>query len=654
MSEGLFSDFPAVSTEEWEELIRQDLGDADYGEALLWHLPDGVTIRPYYREEDVARLEASSGGEPVDIPVGWQLRQDIRTPDLESAADHARAAAESGVDIIGIDLGVEVDRFAGVPIRTISDFKHVLKDLSGRNGALHLRGGAYSPSLLAFFLETFPDQRPGVSLQLDPVAASARRGRRLNDLLDFAGDLVLTTSKGELRDTRVLSVSSAPFHEAGASPILETALHLASLTETLVQMIDRGVRAADSFERLIIETPVESSYFVEIARLRALRICIRQLIDVFVPDGHAQLPPIHAETSWRNQTIFDPHENLLRATTEAASAVIGGCDVVCVQPFDAAAGRYDAFSYRMARNIQHLLRYEAGFGRVADPSAGSYYVEVLTDAIGRRAWQLFQEIEAEGGLFEALASGFVHAKLDAALSAQRLAIAERRRVLVGTNDYPSPEASDGAVEPVVGAGTPNGDFTANEPPSLTFAALRDRVSGGATITAHSSLLDGPPLGLPLPRERLAETVERRRFRTQRLDTPPRVLVLPFGDPGTRSTRADFAANFLGCGGFVIDTILGCDDLDDLAAALRNQAAEIVICCAADDDYGRLLPEVHGQLTAHNRHPLIGIVAAPEVSDQLPGGLFQFSIHNGSNLLDALDDIHRRLDMPPVSAEEVSR
>ena len=637
MSGLLFGDFPPVSTEAWEDQIRQDLGDAAH--PPLWHLPDGLTIRPYYREEDVAHLERASAKEAVEIPAGWQLRQDIRTPDLDAAAVHARTAVESGVDVLGIDLGVESGRYTGVPIRRVADFKRLLDGFSEQEIALHLRGGAYSPSLLACFLDAYPDGRRATSLQFDPVGASAQRGRRLDGLLDLAADLIQTAAGEELRDLRVLSVASTPFHEAGATPILETALHLASLSETLVQMVERGVRSADVLKRLIIETPVESSYFLEIARLRALRLCIRHLIDAFAPDEWVRLPPIHGETSWRNQTIFDPHENLLRATTEAASAVIGGCDVVCVQPFDSAAGRYDEFSYRMARNVQHLLRYESGFGRVADPAAGSYYVEVLTDAIGRRAWQLFQEIEAEGGLFKALESGFVHRRVETALSEQRRAVAERRRVLIGTNHYPAPEPRDALAPPApLNSQSTPGDDAAWR----TFAELRAHISGGGAIDLPSSLLDGPTLGPPLPRERLAESVERRRFRTERLDTLPRVVIVPFGDPATRSSRADFAANFLGCGGFAIETLPGRDDLVEAGADLRDRAADVVVCCATDADYGGILDEVHRQLSSDNAHRLIGIVAGPQVSDELSGSQFDFSIHRGSNLLDVLDFIQQRL------------
>src|SRR5690606_34911119 len=173
--------------------------------------------------------------------------------------------------------------------------------------------------------------------------------------------------------TPCVQCSTHVFHSAGASIVQETALALAAVAETAVQLEERGVPLQHLFERIFILVSVYTSFLLEVARLRALRALSPKVVRTFLPDGPDVHLPSHASTSRRVLTREGPYTNLLRATTSAASAVIGGCDVLVVQPYDAAGGSSSRQALRLARNIQHLLRHESSFDRVDDPAAGSYY-----------------------------------------------------------------------------------------------------------------------------------------------------------------------------------------------------------------------------------------------------------------------------------------
>ncbi len=615
----LFEEFPDISTEAWEEQIQKDLRGADYGEILLWHLSDGFTARPYYRAEDVAAIKTEREAEPaVEVPLGWKLRQDIRTPDLESASRHARSAVDAGVDILGIDLRIDGARCLGVPLHRSSDFRRLLAGLSLSDVALHVDGGALGPRLFALYADYVRDGDTAApfSLGFDPVAECVRSGRQLDHLLDLSADMIRLAEEKELSGARVLAVRSGVYQNAGATAVQATALLLAAISELIVRLIERGITAEQVLGRVLIETSIGSSYFIEIARLRALRILLRQLVDIFVPNKDVHLPPIHGTASTRNQTLYDPHENLLRSTTEAASAAIGGCDVVAVHPFDEISGRYDEFSYRMARNVQHILRFEGGFARVADPAAGSYYVEVLTNGFARRSWQLFQEIESRGGFFESLEDGFIHGQLGASAAEARLAVAERRTVLVGTNHYP------------------NRDERRSEE-----IAVHDGEDLGEELL---SLMEGPSIAEPLVSERLAEPVEQRRLRTERMGRDVRLLLVPFGESAVKSERVNFAATFLGCGGFRIVSAPAITDSREVGKALRDLRPDVVVFCADDEAYAHLLDDVDHEVTTWQQQIPRGIVAGPEVAAQLKEGQCDFAISEGSNLLDVVDDLHEML------------
>jgi methylmalonyl-CoA mutase len=157
---------------------------------------------------------------------------------------------------------------------------------------------------------------------------------------------------------------------------------------------------------------IGSSYFQEIAKLRAARLMWSAVLNGFDRgNGEAGRMDIHCVTSKWNKTSDNPHMNMLRTQTEAMSAILGGADSLTVEPFDVVFRQTDEFSERIARNQQLILKEEAYFDKVADPSAGSYYIENLTKLIAENGWKLFVETEEQGGFLSALKSGFIQAKL---------------------------------------------------------------------------------------------------------------------------------------------------------------------------------------------------------------------------------------------------
>ena len=136
-------------------------------------------------------------------------------------------------------------------------------------------------------------------------------------------------------------------------------------------------------------------------------------------------------------TIYDAHVNLLRSQTEAMSAALAGVNSMTVTPFDITYKQPDEFSERIARNQQLLLREESHFNKITDPAAGSYYIENLTISIAEQAWKLFLEVEDKGGFYAALKAGFIQQTVNASAEARHMAIARRKEILVGTNQYPN-------------------------------------------------------------------------------------------------------------------------------------------------------------------------------------------------------------------------
>ncbi len=156
---------------------------------------------------------------------------------------------------------------------------------------------------------------------------------------------------------------------------------------------------------------------------------------------------IHSITTDWNKTLYDAHVNMLRLTAEGMAAVLGGCNSLLVKPFDAAFREPDEFSERIARNTQAILKEEAYLDKVADPAAGSYYIESLTHSLVEHAWQHFLAIEDKGGYVKAFVSGFIGNEIKATGEQRRQMVASRREILLGTNQYPN--VQDAMKEEVV-------------------------------------------------------------------------------------------------------------------------------------------------------------------------------------------------------------
>lgn len=323
-------------------------------------------------------------------------------------------------------------------------------------------------------------------------------------------------------------------HEAGAHAVQELGYALAAGVERLAALAEKepAETAAPKVEFVLAVGP---SYFVEIAKLRAARLTWAQAAAAFGAEGDDALRMrLAVRTPRRNKSVLDRYTNLLRVTTEALSAVIGGCDELTVEPF--------GFDEHLALNVQRILQEESHLDAVADPAGGSYYLEALTDAIARDAWRLFQQVEAAGGWARTLASGAVEKALAETRAAREKALSSRRRALVGVNNYPN---------------------------------LLERAPEVEPPAAEAS---------PLPQARLAEPFERIRLRTlahaRATGKTPRVLLLLRGDAKMRSARAGFCLNFFGCAGF--DVVEGAELAPD---------ADLVVLCSADPEYLAIAKDV---------------------------------------------------------------
>jgi methylmalonyl-CoA mutase len=370
---------------------------------------------------------------------------------------------------------------------------------------------------------------------------AARPYFRKENLAGLEGQLTMRrTSRGWEISSKIRPLAGAIradlLHEAGAHAVQELGYGIAAGVERLAALsATKPVDAAAGEIEFIMA--VGPSFFVEIAKLRAARLMWAQAVAAFEPKHtDACRMRLHVRTPRRNKSIYDRHTNLLRAATEALSAVIGGCDQLTVDPF--------GFDDHLALNIQRILQEEAHLDAVADPGGGSYYIEMLTDSIAREAWKLLQQVEAEGGYSRALASGAIGKALESTRAARDKTVSSRRRALVGVNNYP--------------------DLTEKTPAPDAFPAM---------------------LSSSLPQHRIAEPFEKIRQRTidhaLAIGRYPKVLLLMRGDVKMKGARSNFCLNFFGCAGFGIA----------VSEEYEGTDADLIILCSSDPEYLAFAQEV---------------------------------------------------------------
>ena len=426
---------------------------------------------------------------------------------------------------------------------------------------------------------------------------------------------------------RCIAVNSVQLNNAGAYIYQELGYALAWGNEYLNQLVEAGVPAALAAKKIKFNFGIRSNYFMEIAKFRAARMLWADIVKQYAPkcprtdckntgaDGTCYCAckmVAHAETSNFNLTLFDAHVNLLRTQTEAMSAAIAGVNSITVSPFDKAYETPDDFSERIARNQQLLLKEESHLNRIVDPAAGSYYIENLTVAIAKQAWDLFLSVEEAGGMLQAVKAGSIQEAVNQSNKARHEAVSKRKEILLGTNQYPNFNELAGDKRPLDGCKKCGCDGEAHEEEG-TLAKLE---------TA-----------------RAASEFEALRLGTENSGKRPKAFMLTIGNLAMRQARAQFSCNFLACAGYQVIDNLGFASVEEGIEAAMKAQADIVVICSSDDEYAEYAIPAFKAL---NGRAMFIVAGAPACMEELKAAGIENFIHVRCNVLETLREYNSKL------------
>lgn len=666
--EKLFEEFPPVSKKQWKEQVERDLKGREF-DTIIWNTYENIKAMPFYTEQDLEALEFQLKSSPGEFPFvrgkssesnDWKINQEINQQDIELANKLAKSAVNSGADSVSFVCLVENKEYFGLPIQNKNDMTRLLDGIDIEKTAIHFRSANNSLAIISLYINEAKKRGIGLqklsgSVNCDPLKDLSLNGSfsigeedsyyELRELISYSNDF--------MPNYKALKVNSSHFHESGASITQELAFTLASGVQYLDRLTETGLTVDQISQQMMFCFSVSSNYFMEIAKLRAARLLWAQIMEQFRPENESsKLMTIEVKNSSWNKTQYDPFVNVLRGTVETMAGALGGAGMITVRPFDSEFKTPDAFSLRMSRNTQLVLKNESYLDRVSDPSAGSYYIESLTNSIAEESWKIFQEIESKGGFVEALKSGVIQNTIQTTRKARDTNIATRKDTVLGVNQYPNSTEnilSNIKESHLKSKKVGSDNILSNEDRlSIEFATEyldRDDAYIGDLLPEEST--DPGLIIEPLKPYRGAQIFEQLRLSTekhaQRTGHTPVVFLLTIGNPSMRSARASFSANFFGCAGFKIINNIGFDNTEDGVKAAIENKANIVVVCSSDDEYPKLVPDIANKLKEENSD--IKIIIAGNLKEHIEqlekAGVDDF-IHLRSNALEMLSKYQKVL------------
>lgn len=410
----------------WRALVAKTLGDKPF-ESLAKSTVEGLPIAPLYAAADVG---AAFPPRPFDGERPW----DVRT--LSAHPDPARVNAELLADLEGAAASVIVKGHASAEA-----LNRALKDVIVELAPVGLDAG-FLGAKAADALHTVAKSSPGAKLNfhMDPLSAFAETGASPGPVEShlISTATVAARHAQTYPQAQLFLASGRVAHEAGGGEALEVAVAAASALAYAKALVRAGLPVDEAFARITLGLCADADYFLTLSKLRAARVVFARIATA--SGGQAQAR-IEARTSRRMLTAQDPWTNMIRLTAAGFGAAAGGADAVVLGAFTDALGLPTAFARRQSRNTQLVLMEEAGVGRVADPAAGSGYIESLTDQIARAAWAKFQAIEAAGGIIAALEKGLVAREVEAAVESRG------DPKILGVTAFPPTDKQSVEVEP---------------------------------------------------------------------------------------------------------------------------------------------------------------------------------------------------------------
>ncbi len=565
----LANDFPVATREQWLTLVHKAIKGGDFEKRMVSKTADGIRIEPLYTRSDaLPGLDCATpgtapytrgGSRPSINDRGWDIRQLQTATDPKLANGAILEDLEGGANSIALHMAHP--KVAGLPIDAgalDAALTGVLFDLCPVALIAWDRAPEAADALVwVWEKHKIPEAKRLGHFNFDPLTTLAMFGSLPVPLEASLAEAAKLASRAQSAPgVTALIADGNAYHCAGASEAQELAATLSTFLTYLRACEAAGLAPEKAIPKIAVALSASADQFLTIAKLRAARRLLWRVADAAGAGFSAAQVHITGVTSWPMMSKRDPWTNILRTTVATAGAALGGANAILTLPFTYALGVPDRFARRVARNIQIVLQEECNLGRVIDPTGGSWYVEKLTSELAQAAWMKFQEIEAEGGMGKALASGFIQDKIAAVAEARAKAFATGKLKLTGVSAFPLLGDDGIKVSPHP---TP-----APEPLTKAVEVRPLQVARFAE-----------------PFEALRDAADAHAARTMK---PFRVFLASIGDVIDHTVRTTWTKNYLAVGGIEALTSDGYPKAEAAAKAFKASGTNAACICSSDALY----------------------------------------------------------------------
>lgn len=647
-----FDEFTPPTWDEWVEACNALLKGKPFDKIMYTKNYEGITFKPIYTRKDTDEILPTDDYPGMgDFLRGSTVNGYIHEPwGIAQSCDETMPAENNELLKHEIDKGSTVYNIKfdtatlnavdvadaekpgdeGVNVTTADDMNVLLNGLDFEKYPVMMYTGATAVNLLGLTSAVLKAQGKDVKclrgvIGADPLGELIRKGSSKASLDALYDDMAesIKWAKANAPELRTVFVRSEVFTDGGAEAVQEVAYTFAEAVEYIRQMLKRGVSLKDAASSLYFCFNQGANFFMEIAKLRALRQVWAAIMEAFGAEEADRSIMVHGRSSRFTKTVIDPYVNMLRNTTQTFSSVVGGVNTYENAPFDEMIRKGDEFSRRIARNLHVMLQEEFGMLRPIDAAGGSWAVESLTKEIAEKIWAEFQKVEGMGGITAALKEGYPQKTIAAVLEQRFKNLDYRKDRAVGVNMYPNmteepldprPEDTEKLKKLRVAAveafrGDIDTEYLKEKLAGVdTVEKAEDAFAAGATVAevaAARGAAAGDVTVEPIAVHHWTERYEALRFDTERYIKETgkniEVFLANTGPIPQHKARADFSTSFLQVGEFNVHLNDGFQDGEDGTAiekCVKAAAAEhydVAVICSTDATYPEIVPALAPEL-----------------------------------------------------------
>lgn len=665
-----FDEFEIPTYEEWVEACNALLKGKPFDKIMYTPTYEGVTFSPVYTLR--TGPDAKEAILPTDDYPGmgdflrgsrahgykedpWGIAQSCDEALPKENNELLKHEIDRGSTVYNVKLddstlhGIDVfdakkPGETGVVVTTLEDMNEVLSGLDLEKYPFMMFAGASALAPLALVAASLKAQGKDPATVHGVIGASPLTqliidGKNAESLDSYYDDMAETIRYARAHMPHVATVfpMSDVFSLGGAQAVQEVAYTFGVAVEYIRQMQKRGISIHDIAQSLYFGFNTGATFFTEISKLRAARQVWSNIMAAFGAEEEDRSMKIHAKPAFFTKTIFDVGVNMLRNTTQAFSAVVGGVDTYENAPYDDTIRKGDEFSRRIARNLQIMLQEEFGMLRPIDAAGGSWAMETLTKELAEKIWAEFQKVEGMGGIVAALSEGYPQKEIDAVLQKRFKALDLRKDSAVGNNMYPlmgeellearpedteeikktlSEAANKYRADLDVGFRSEKLAALRKAPEGKAVEYAMEAAAAGATLAEINEAAGKGDVSIEIPKilpHRWTERYEALRFDTEHYKEKTgknvEVFLANMGKIPQHKARADFSTSFLQVGEFNVHLNTGFQDDEDKPGSRWDKCVEalkagcdeagtpydVAVICSTDATYPEDVPALAPRL-----------------------------------------------------------